>query len=77
MTGDCRSVSMKPMESTSESRRRARDLERLLEAIAIGTIAEVDDLDEAQEALLRTAYPSSDDLQEILDRIRGQGREER
>ena len=77
MTGDCRSVSMKPMESYSESRRRARDLERLLEAIAIGTIAEVDDLDEAQEALLRTAYPSSDDLQEIFDRIRGQEREER
>jgi hypothetical protein len=68
---------MKPMESYSESQRRARDLERLLEAIAIGTIAEVDDLDEAQEALLRTAYPSSDDLQEIFDRIRGQEPEER
>ena len=68
---------MKPMESYSESRRRERDLERLLEAIAIGTIAEVDDLDEAQEALLRAAYPSSDDLQEVFDRIRGQDPEER
>ena len=34
-------------------------------------------LDEAQEALLRTAYPSSDYLQEIFDRIRGQQPEER
>ena len=33
--------------------------------------------DEAQEALLRTAYPSSEDLQEIFDRIRGQEPEER
>jgi hypothetical protein len=65
------------MESFSESKRRERDLERLLEAIAIGTIAEVDDLDEAQEALLRTAYPAAEDLQEVFDRIRGQDPQER
>ena len=67
---------MKHMESYSESRRRERDLELLLEAISIGTIGEIDDLDEAQEALLRAAYPATDDLQEVFDRIRGQEREE-
>ena len=65
------------MESFSESKRRERDLERLLEAIAIGTIAEVDDLYVAQEALLRTAYPAAEDLQEVFDRIRGQDPQER
>jgi len=68
---------MMRMQSYSESRRRKRELELLLEAIAIGTIAEVDDLDEAQEALLRAAYPTTEDLQEVFDRIRGQDREER
>ena len=62
---------MKPMERFSDSRRRQRDLDALLEAISIGTIAEVDELDEAQEALLRSAYPASEDLQEVFDRIRG------
>ena len=68
---------MARMQSFSESRRRERELQLLLEAITIGTIVEVDELDEAQEALLREAYPATEDLQEILDLIRGQDPEER
>jgi len=65
------------MESYSEIQRRERDLEHLLEAISTGSIAEVDDLDAAQEALLRAAYPADRDLQGVFDRIRGQDPEER
>jgi hypothetical protein len=59
------------------SRRSEVELERLLEAIATGTIADLDDLDEGQEALLRAAYPSIEDLDEVLFLIRNQVRDER
>ncbi len=64
------------MERFSDTRRREQELERLLEAISAGTIADVDDLDEAQTALLRAAFPDDDDLQEVFDRIRGRDRDE-
>jgi hypothetical protein len=72
-----RSVSIPGMASLSESERRRYELERLLEAISTGSIADVDELDDAQEALLRAAYPSDDDLQKLLDRLRGTDPEER
>ena len=72
-----RSVSIPGMASLSESERRRYELVRLLEAISTGSIADVDELDDAQEALLRAAYPSDDDLQKLLDRLRGTDPEER
>ena len=59
------------------SRRSSVELERLLEAIATGAIADLDDLDEGQEALLRATYPDLEDLESILDLIRGGQRESR
>jgi hypothetical protein len=53
------------------------ELERLLEAISSGAIADLDELDEGQEALLRAAYPSIEDLEDVLLLIRDQEREER
>ena len=67
---------MPDMESFSETQRRRHELERLLEAISIGTVAEVGDLDPDQEALLREAYPNDDDLQKVFDRIRGEDPDE-
>ncbi len=65
------------MERFDETRRRQHELERLMEAISAGTIADVDDLDEAETALLRRAFPADDDLQKVFERIRGVEREER
>jgi hypothetical protein len=61
----------------SKSRRLEGELEQLREAISTGAIADLDDLDEGQEALLRAAYPDLEDLAAILDLIRGEQRESR
>jgi len=64
-------------ELRSKSRRLEGELEQLLEAISTGAIADLDDLDEGQEALLRAAYPDLEDLASILDLIRAEPREAR
>jgi len=72
-----RSVSMNPMESASASRQHPRELEHLLELLATGSLAGIDDLDAAQQALLRAAFPEVEDLQEILDHVGELGPQER
>jgi hypothetical protein len=64
-------------ESQSKSRPLEGELDHLLEAISTGAIADLDDLDEGQEALLRAAYPDLEDLAAILDLIRAEPREAR
>jgi hypothetical protein len=63
--------------SNPASTTRQRELEQLLEAISTGSIADAADLDELQQELLRSAYPQIEELEAILDLVRGQSRDER
>jgi hypothetical protein len=51
------------------------ELEKLLDAIEAGSIRDQDDLDDAQVALLRQAYGHDEDLESLLDQLRGPGRD--
>jgi hypothetical protein len=64
-------------ERTHQPRTPQGELERLLEAISTGAIADLGELDESQEALLRAAYPDLEDLEAIMDLIRGEQRDSR
>lgn len=55
----------------------ARELERLLEQIRDGTIGSSEDLDDAGLALLRRHYGSAEEVEALLDRLRGPEREAR
>jgi hypothetical protein len=57
--------------------KRQRDLRQLLDEIGSGTLADVDELGEQDLQLLREYYGEGEDLQALLDRLRGEGREER
>jgi hypothetical protein len=51
-------------------------LERLLERIECGTIEDAEALDPRDLELLRRYYGNEEDLQSLLDRLRGSSREE-
>ena len=54
-----------------------RTLHELLDRIGDGTIGEIGDLEEEEVLLLRAYYGAGEDLQILLDRMRGSGRVER
>jgi hypothetical protein len=55
----------------SEPTQRERDLQALLEAIQTGAIEEVDELSEADRALLLEALGRDEDIQALFDRLSG------
>jgi hypothetical protein len=52
----------------------SRELEQLLERIRDGTIGSSEDLDDAALALLRRHYGSAEEIEALLDRLRGPDR---
>lgn len=51
------------------------DFARLLERIECGTIEDLEELDPRDVELLRRYYGNEDDLDSLLDRLRGSSRE--
>jgi hypothetical protein len=61
---------------TNEQTDRAqRELESLLDRIQAGTIEDVDELQPHDLELLRRYYGDDEPLQDLLDRLRGDGRD--
>jgi hypothetical protein len=52
------------------------ELELLLDRIQAGTIEDLEELDEQDLQLLRRHFGSEEDVQSLIDRLRGLGRED-
>jgi hypothetical protein len=55
--------------------KRQTELEALLDRISTGTIEDADELGPEEVALLRHYYGDDELLQDLFDRLRGDGRE--